>query len=462
MFQVYEFGKNGEMIDEGRLETAIAAERQTFERKHKRSGELANLAKETMLNGVPMAWMTRWPGSYPIYVENASGVNFTDVDGNQYIDFCLGDTGAMTGHSLEAVAEAISQQVRKGLTTMLPSSDSLWVSQNLASRFGLPIWQYALSATDANRFVLRYARAITKKPMVVVHDWCYHGTVDETLVILDSEGRTVRRPGSIGPQVDPGSTTRAVPFNDIAALDLALGVGDVACVLIEPALTNIGIVLPDGDYHEQVREVTRKHGVLLVIDETHTICAGPGGYTKAMGLEPDFVVVGKTLGGGFPVGAFGMTAIVAERIAQISPIHEIDVAGVGGTLTGSALAMAAMRATLSTCLLPDQFDKTVSLASRWAEGVRSAYTKQGLDWHVQQLGCRSEYLFAKPPRNGAQAAASTNHILESFMHLFALNRGILLTPFHNMALMAPRHSDSDVDAHSRVFAEALDQIVVRQ
>lgn len=460
--QVYEFGKNGVMINRRRLADALKAEEDRFIKTHKRSGELAKDAKASMLSGVPMAWMARWPGAYPIFVDSASGVNFTDVDGNEYVDFCLGDTGAMTGHSSKEVADAISRQANRGLTTMLPSSDSIWVSENLAERFGLPLWQYALSATDANRFVLRYARQITGRPMIVVHDWCYHGTVDETLVILDDGGKTVSRPGAIGPQVDPGLTTRAVPFNDIVALEDALAPGDVACVLIEPALTNIGIVLPDSDYHEKVREVTRRLGVLLVIDETHTICAGPGGCTRAMGLDPDIVVIGKTIGGGVPVGAFGMTTEVGERISGQLQMHEIDVGGVGGTLTGSALAMAAMRATLSTSLLPEQFATTIDLAAKWTSGVKSVYTLHGLNWHVQQLGCRAEYLFGAPPRNGAQAAASTDHELEGFLHLHALNRGIVLTPFHNMALFAPQHQVKDVDRHTAVFADGLEQIVDHQ
>ena len=439
----------------------MTAEEELFIKTHKRSGELAKDARATMLSGVPMAWMSRWPGAYPIFVDSAAGVNFTDVDGNEYVDFCLGDTGAMTGHSSKAVAEAISRQSERGLTTMLPSSDSIWVSNNLSKRFGLPIWQYALSATDANRFVLRYARQITGRPMIVVHDWCYHGTVDETLVVLDADNNTVSRPGSIGPQVDPGLTTRAVPFNDIEALELALAKGDVACVLIEPALTNIGIVLPDSDYHEKVREVTRRHDVLLVIDETHTICAGPGGCTQAMGLEPDLVVIGKTIGGGVPVGAFGMTAEVARRISRQLQRTEIDVSGVGGTLTGSALAMAAMRATLSTSLQAEQFIAAFDFATKWASGVKDVYTSHGLDWHVQQLGCRAEYLFGPPPRNGAQAAARTDHELEGFLHLHALNRGILLTPFHNMALFAPQHQLQDVDSHTAVFAKGLEEIAAR-
>lgn len=412
-----------------------------------------------MLAGVPMPWMTRWPGAHPVFVKSASGARFTDVDGNVYVDFCLGDTGAMTGHALPAVTDAVSKQASYGLTTMLPTEDSLWVARELTNRFGLPKWQFTLSATDANRFMLRIARHVTKRSKIVVHDWCYHGTVDETLVVLDERGRTISRKGSIGPQVDPALTTVAVPFNDLGSLEKALSAGDVACVLIEPALTNIGIVLPEDGYHARVRALTRKFGTLLALDETHTISAGPGGCTKAWGLEPDFVIIGKTIGGGIPVGAFGMSGEIADRLSEVGDGHEVDVSGIGGTLSGSALAMAAMRATLTHSLLAEQFEYTIPLASRWASGVAKVCTSHDLPWHVQQLGCRAEYWFCPPPTNGADAAAAVNPELEEFLHLYALNRGVLLTPFHNMALMSPFHTNADVDMHTEVFSDAISAIV---
>jgi len=447
------------MIDAAKLQTARSVENERFLETHRGSKKLSLQAQRSLLAGVPMPWMTRWAGVHPVFVDRASGAHFTDVDGNEYVDFCLGDTGAMTGHALPAVADAISKQARQGLTTMLPTADSVWVADDLARRFGLPKWQFALSATDANRFVLRYARHLTKRPKIVVHDWCYHGTVDETLVIVDQQGHTVSRPGAIGPPVDPALTTRAVPFNDLEALEKALAHGDVACVLMEPALTNIGIVLPQTGYHAQVRELTRRYGVLLAIDETHTISVGPGGCTRAWGLEPDFLVIGKTIGGGVPVGAFGMSAEVANRLAAEMKSHDVDVSGVGGTLSGSALAMAAMRATLSHSLLPEQFEYTIPLATRWAAGVTTACDAHALAWHVQQLGCRVEYWFCPPPINGADAAAGVNPDLEGYLHLFALNRGVLLTPFHNMALISTYHVKADVDLHSEVFSAALNTIV---
>ena len=276
----------------------------------------------------------------------------------------------MTGHALPQVAEALYAQAKRGITTMLPSTDAAWVGAELARRFGLPVWQMAMTATDANRFVLRFARTLTGRSKVLVFDWCYHGSVDEALATVDPDGRTVARPGNIGAAVDPSSTTVVVPFNDVAALEAALATGEIACVLAEPALTNIGIVLPDPGFHDELRRLTRKHGTLLVIDETHTICVGPGGATAAWGLEPDFFVIGKTIGGGMPAAAYGMTAEIADRLGPIIGSTAVDVSGVGGTLTGNALAVAAVRATLSTALREEDFAHMIPLATAWTEGVQ--------------------------------------------------------------------------------------------
>ncbi len=402
-----------------------------------------------------MPWMTRWPGGFPVFVERASGARFVDVDGHEYVDLCMGDTGAMAGHALPAVTAAVTERASRGITTMLPSEDAVWVSDELRRRFGLPKWQIAMTATDANRFVLRLARALTGRPKIAVIDWCYHGTVDETLVVRHSDGSTMHRPGAIGPSTDVAATTRVVPFNDLDALDQALAHGDVACLLMEPALTNIGIVLPEPGYLEAVREITRRHGVLWVVDETHTICAGPGGCTAAWSLDPDFFVIGKPIGGGVPVAVYGMTDRIAIEVEAMIGNHDVDVSGIGGTLTGNALALAAVRATLSTTLLDADFERMIDLASAWTDGVAIGYRSRGLEWHVQQLGARAEYWFCPPPRNGADAAAAADPALDAYMHLFALNRGVLLTPFHNMALMSPAHTRADVDRHTEVFEATL-------
>lgn len=446
------------VVDRTRLAELRAVEEQRFADLHPRSAALAAEADGSLLAGVPMPWMTRWPGAFPLFCASAVGARLVDVDGREYVDLCLGDTGAMTGHALPQVAEAVARQAAAGVTTMLPSADAVWVGQELTRRFGLPRWQLALSATDANRFVLRFARHLTGRPRVAVMDWCYHGTVDETLAVLDGD-RVVPRPGALGPQVDVAQTTAVVPFNDLAALDRRLAEGDVACLLMEPALTNIGIVLPEAGYLAGVREVTRRHEVLLVVDETHTLCAGPGGATAAWGLEPDLLVVGKPIGGGVPAAAYGLSQAVADRLSGPMLGHEIDVAGVGGTLTANALSLAAVRATLSTCLRAEDFAVAIPLAERFAAGVAGVIEQHGLPWHVQRLGCRAEYWFCPPPRDGAAAAAAVDEELEGFLHLWALNRGVLLTPFHNMALFSPAHTPADVDRHTEVFGQAVEALL---
>jgi glutamate-1-semialdehyde 2,1-aminomutase len=446
------------MIDRDRLRDLRADEEELFVRLHPRSAELAAQARGSLLAGVPMPWMTRWPGSFPVFVDHANGARFTDVDGVEYIDLCLGDTGAMTGHALPEVADAVCERARTGITTMLPSPDAVWVGEELARRFGLPRWQLAMTATDANRFALRFARHLTGRPKVCVMDWCYHGTVDETLAVLD-HGRVVPRPGALGPQVDVALTTAVVPFNDVDALEEALSTGEIAAVLMEPALTNIGIVLPEPGYLQAVRELTRRYDALLVIDETHTLCAGPGGCTRAWDLEPDMVVVGKPIGGGIPAAAYGLSLALAERLDGPMLGHDIDVAGVGGTLTGSALALAAVRATLSVALRDEDFAAAIPLAARFTDGVAGVIAEAGLPWHVQRLGCRAEYWFCPPPRTGAEAAAAVDEQLDAFLHLWSFNRGILLAPFHNMALFSPHHSAADVDRHTEVFADAVSALL---
>lgn len=431
----------------------MQCERATFRQRHARSGKLAEDAKRSLLFGVPMNWMTRWPGDHPIYVDRAAGAGFRDVDGNEFIDFCLGDTGGMAGHAPKAAVDAVARQAARGITLMLPTEDAAWVGEEMTRRFGVPYWQFTLSATDANRCVIRWAREITRRPKIVVHNWCYHGSVDETVANLDG-GRTVARKGNIGKPVPLEQTTRVVEINDLTGLEAALGHGDVAACLFEPALTNIGIVLPEPGYHESARALCTKYGALLIIDETHTISAGPGGCTMAWGLEPDFVTIGKTLGAGIASGAYGMTERVRTMVYEHTDARNADVGGIGGTLAGNALSLAAMRATLGEVMTDAAFAQMIVLGERFEQGVRDVIESRGLPWHVVRLGCRVEYLFRpERARNGAEAAAGQDELLDPFIHLYLLNRGILMTPFHNMALMSPATSAADVDRHTQVFAE---------
>jgi glutamate-1-semialdehyde 2,1-aminomutase len=433
-----------------------AREEARFVETHPRSRELAGRAQESLFEGVPMHWMRKWPGGFPVFVQEASGARFVDVDGIEYVDFCLGDTGAMTGHAPEPTLRAIAEQAAKGITLMLPSADAIEVSAELTRRFGVPAWQFALTATDANRFTVRLARHLTGRSKILVFNWCYHGTVDETFATLGDDGVVRARDGNLGAPVDPAVTTRVVEFNDVEALERELVSGDVALVLTEPALTNIGIVHPQPGFHDALRSLTREHGALLAIDETHTICCGPGGYTQAHGLEPDVVTIGKPIAGGIPAAAYGFSEGTAARLAGTIELGEIDVGGVGGTLAGNALSLAAMRATLGEVLTDAAFERMIPLAERWTAGVQAGIDESGLPWHVTRLGCRAEYLFGPDePRNGGEAHAASNFELERYMHLYALNRGILLTPFHNMALMSPATTDADVDRHTEVFREAV-------
>jgi glutamate-1-semialdehyde 2,1-aminomutase len=395
-----------------------------------------------------------------VFVDRAEGAHFTDVDGHEYVDFCLGDTGAMTGHAPKEVVDAIAEHAASGITLMLPTEDALWVGEEMARRFGLPFWQFCLTATDANRFTVRLARELTGRPKVLVFNYCYHGSVDETVVtLLDGEVRP--RKDSVGPPVEPSLTTRVAEWNDVEGLERELAYGDVACVLAEPALTNIGIVLPEPGYHDAVRELTGRYGTYLVIDETHTICAGPGGYTRAHGLQPDFLTIGKPLASGVPAACYGMSDEVARRVDDRFDRMEItDVGGIGGTLSGNALSLAAMRATLEHVLTDEAFARMIALAERWTDGVKGVIDRLGLPWEVQRLGARAEYWFSpEPPRNGGQAAAADDHELARFLHLHALNRGVMLTPFHNMALMCPATVEEDVDLHTQVFGQAAEELL---
>ncbi len=411
-----------------------------------------------------MTWMNKWAGGFPLSFDQAHGAVITDIDGHELIDFALGDTGAMAGHSPEPLSRALQERVRDrvGVTTMLPTEDAEWVAHELARRFGLAKWSFTLSATDANRWLLRLVRLATNRPKVLVFSYSYHGSVDETFVVLDSQGRAVARPGNVAPAVDPVTTTRVVEFNDLAALERELRRGDVAAVLTEPAMTNIGIVLPEPGFFDGVRRLCDATGTLLIIDETHTFSAGPGGATRRYDLRPDAVTIGKSLGGGGPCGAYGLSDELAERV--LAALGEgadiVDVGGVGGTLAGNALSLAAMRAVLGEVLTDESFGPMEVRATVFAEGARDAIERHSLRWSVTQLGTRVEYRFTSPaPRNGGESAATADPLLEDFLHLYGVNRGVLITPFHNMALMCPATTDEHVAQHQRVFDAALDELV---
>jgi glutamate-1-semialdehyde 2,1-aminomutase len=445
-------------IDREKLKNVQEREAKRFVAEHPSCATMYQRAQESLLGGVPMNWMKKWAGPFPVFVKGAKGAHFTCVDDREYIDLCLGDTGAMTGHSPDAVVKVIAKRASEGITLMLPTEDALYVGEDLKKRFGLPYWQFTLTATDANRFSIRIAREITRRPKILVYHYCYHGTVDESFAGL-TDGLVGPRRGNIGPPVNPAETTRVVEFNDLSALEGALKHHDVACVLAEPAMTNVGIILPEAGYWKAARELARRYGALLIADETHTICAGPGGCTAEWKLDPDMVVFGKAIGSGIPGATYGCSEEVAQRISARIHLEDCDVGGIGGTLAGNALSLAAMRATLENILTAANFEKMVALAARFNDGVAAPIKKHALPWNVQRLGCRAEYMFiAKPPRNGGESAAASDFELERLLHLYALNRGVLLTPFHSMALMCPDTTENDIDQHTALFAEAVAEL----
>ncbi|MFE0539616.1 transaminase [Streptomyces sp. NPDC058891] len=447
-------------MDRARLRRLLARESAEAQELNPRS-KAAYERADHLFGRVPMTWMNKTAGAFPRYLAAARRARVTDIDGHDYIDFCLGDTGAMAGHSPDAVAAAVQRRFTElgGATAMLPTEDAEWVGAELTRRFGLTRWSFSLTATDANRWAIRLARAVTGRPKILVNSYSYHGSVDESLIVVGPDGRGAARPGNVGAPCDVTLTSRVAEFNDLAGLERELAHGDVAAVLMEPALTNIGIVLPEPGYLEGVRELTRRYGTLLINDETHTFSAGPGGCTAAWGLEPDMLTIGKAIGGGVPTGAYGLSAELAEQLLGRADLDLVDMGGVGGTLAGNALSVAATRATLEHVLTDQAFAAMDELSRRFEAGVRAGIERWNLPWSVSRLGARSEYRFAYPaPRTGTESAAASDTDLEDYLHLYLANRGLLLTPFHNMALMCPATTDKDVDTHTEVFGAALSEL----
>jgi glutamate-1-semialdehyde 2,1-aminomutase len=449
------------MIDRNRLAKLNALEMATFAARNPKS-KAAYAKADHLFGRVPMTWMNKKAGGFPVYFDRAVGNRIWDIDGNEYIDFALGDTGAMAGHSAPAVVDAITHRVKDlgGMTTMLPTEDAEWVAANLTERFGMAKWSFSLTATDANRWAIRLVRAITGKPKILFNAYCYHGSVDEALIVVGPDGEGMSRPGNVGSPVDVTETSRVAEFNDLQGLERQLKNGDVAAVLMEPAMTNIGIVLPEPGYLAGVRALTRKYDALLIIDETHTFSAGYGGMTKRDELEPDLFVIGKAIAGGIPTGTYGLSESFAAKVLERTDLDLVDMGGVGGTLAGNPLQVAAMRATLESVLTEEAFEKMIDLATYYTDAVNGLFEKYDLPWSINQLGARAEYRFAKPyPISGTAAYESADGELEDFLHLYLANRGVLLTPFHNMALMCPTTTKADVDRHQEVFEEAIKALV---
>jgi len=446
-------------IDPGRAARLLERERAQFVARRPRSAALTAAAMERLLFGVPLHWMRDWGTPIALHVAEAAGARLVDVDGHVLVDFCLGDTGAMFGHTPAAVCRALAHQAARGMTAMLPGEDAAAVGRLLGERFGLARWQFSTTASDANRFVLRWLRAATGRSRILVFNGCYHGTVDDTFVDL-IDGHPQQRASLLGQVQDLTAHTVVVEFNDLEALADALARCDIAAVLAEPAMTNVGMVLPDAEFWPQAQALIRASGAALVFDETHTLSCGPGGYGQAAGITPDALVLGKAIGGGFPCAVYGFSEEWAERVMRAKLAAAPGHSGIGTTLSGSLLAMAAIRATLEQLLLPAVFAPMIARAQDLAAGLRATIARQGLPWCVSVLGARSEFQFsAHPPRNGSAARAAQDDQLGHLIHLALLNRGVLITPFHNMMLVCPDTSAGDCTALCGAFAQVIDELL---
>jgi glutamate-1-semialdehyde 2,1-aminomutase len=442
-------------IPEQAITAMLDRENALFAQRNSRSKQLSEQAARNWLRGVPMHWMVDWGTPFPLFVDFARGVELTSADNDLYVDFCLGDTGAMFGHSPPAIAETLAQESANGITTMLPSTNAIDVGTLLEDRFGLPFWQITATASDANRAALRWCRAVTGRNKILIFNHCYHGCVDDTFVTAD-HGIMKMVSGLVGEPRDLAAFTKVVEFNDVRALVEALADNDVACVLAEPVMTNIGMVLPQPGFLETLRELTRKHGTLLILDETHTLSSGPGGYAREHGILPDGLVFGKPIAGGIPAAAYGFSDEVAERIRTYLATRGEGRSGIGTTLSGSRIQLALIKTVLTDFMTPEAFAPQIELARRLEKGIADVIIKYDVDWHVTRVGLRVEFMCCKtPPRNGYEASLVIHQPVDVAVHHFLLNRGVVITPFHNMMLICPATTREHVDQLLRAFDACL-------
>ncbi|MFT3996692.1 MAG: aspartate aminotransferase family protein [Asticcacaulis sp.] len=427
------------------LSDLLSAESERFNTAHPRTLALAAEAQAVWRGGVPLHWMHDWASPVPLYAERAKDATLWDVDGHAYDDFCLGDTPSMFGHGREELQSAIAAQAGQGVGFMLPTRSSLEVGRLLKDRFGLPVWQCATTASDANRAVIRWARALTKRSKILFIDGAYHGMVDDAFVVL-KDGQVVHKQGLIGQVSDLTQHSVVVPFNDLKALRAALSTHEIAAVMLEPVMTNCGMILPVEGYHEALRALCDETGTLLVYDETHTLSSGFGGYVREHGLRADILTVGKAIAGGVPAAVWGVSAGVAARMdatqAEVGP----GASGIGTTLSGNALAMAGMKAMLSEIMTPDAYAWMQAGAENLVTRLRAVIARHDVPWSVVHVGARAELVFAAPePQNAAEMRCALDPHLLKALHLYLINRGVLIAPFHNMMLISPKTAPEAID-----------------
>ncbi len=448
-------------VSRDRLSATFARETQRYRASRPRSAAALAEGAGAFLDRVPMHWMKDWPMPFPLVVDRAEDARLTDIDGFGIDDFCLGDTGSMFGHAPPAVARAIRRQARRGLTTMLPTQATFEAGRLLTQVFGDFRWQIATTATDANRFALRVARAVTGRPRVLVFNGCYHGTVDDTMVARRN-GRTVPRAGLVGQVQDLTLGAVACEFNDLAGVAAALAEGDVAAILTEPVMTNSCMVLPEAGFLQGLRDLATRHGALLMIDETHTQSSGRGGYARVHGLEADILVVGKCVAGGMPAAVWGLAPDIAARFKAHDATREAGHSGMGTTLSANPMQSACLAATLSEVATEAAFARMDAGAARLAAGLTREIVRTGAPWHVVRVGARVEFIcWPRPLRNGAEAALAHAPEVERAVHLSLLNRGSLIAPFHNMMLVSPVTKKRQIDRLVAAFGEVLEDLFER-
>lgn len=445
-------------IDRDRLKAVAAREAKRFAAGRPKTKAALDKGAAPFLDAVPMHWMKDWPMPFPLLVAKARGARLTDLDGYEIDDFCLGDTGSMFGHSPAPVAKAIRDQARNGLTYMLPTEAALEAGALLTERFGDFRWQIATTATDANRFALRVARAVTGKPKVMVFNGCYHGTVDDTMVEL-RDGKTMTRPGLTGQVTDLSTLAACAEFNDLAGVEALLKTGEIAAILTEPVMTNSCMVLPDPGFHDGLRALATKYGALLVIDETHTISSGLGGYTGVHGLDPDIFVVGKCVAGGMPTAVWGLRPTVAADYIAYNADRPSGHSGMGTTLSANPMQFACLRANLAEVMTAKSYAHMEKGAARLQAGLAGVIARHKAPWHAVRVGARVEFICAKGPlRNGSEAAKAHAHEVEATLHTALLNRGCLIAPFHNMMLVSPATKKRQIDRLITAFDEILTEL----
>ncbi|MCU9849408.1 aspartate aminotransferase family protein [Defluviimonas sp. WL0024] len=441
-----------------RLKTIAKREAERFAKAQPKTRAALAGGADAYLDAVPMHWMKDWPMPFPMLVETARGARLTDIDGNEVDDFCLGDTGSMFGHSPEPVAKAIRKQARNGLTYMLPTEAALEAGRLLTERFGEFHWQIATTATDANRFAIRVARAVTGKPKVLVFHGCYHGTVDDAMVEL-ANGKTVTRPGLTGQVADLTKVAACAEFNDLDSVEAALKTGEIAAILTEPVMTNSCMVLPEPGFHDGLRKLATKYGALLIIDETHTISSGLGGYTGVHGLDPDIFVVGKCVAGGMPTAVWGLRPKLAKAYIRYNAGRASGHSGMGTTLSANPMQFACLRATLAEVMTKATYDHMEKGAERLYSGLKRVIEAHGAPWHVVRVGARVEFICAPGPlKNGTEAGAAHMPEVEATLHTALLNRGCLIAPFHNMMLVSPATKKRQIDRLIAAFDAILSEL----